>query len=106
MKTESEETDLFDVFSLPEIHKNHFLKIIWQGQYFDKRSLKLSNGDSFEVINPGKFNMEQPNSFLDAKIKIENNLWVGKVELYEKTSDLIVQKPLNNKNEDKVLLYV
>lgn len=106
MKTEGEETDLFDVFSLPEIHKNHFLKIIWQGQYFDKRLLKLDNGDRFEVISPGKFNMDQPNSFLDAKIKIENNLWVGKVELYEKTSDLIVQKPLNNKNEDTVLLYV
>jgi hypothetical protein len=106
MKSEYEETDLFDVFSLPEIHKNHFLKCIWQGQYFDKRSLTLENGDKFEIINPGKFNMDQPNSFLEAKIKIENTLWVGKVELYAKTSDLIVQKPLHNQSEDKVLLYV
>jgi hypothetical protein len=97
---------LFDVSSLSEIHKNHFLKSIWQGQYFDKRSLKLDNGDRFEVINPGKFNMNQPNSFLEAKIKIENTLWVGKVELYAKTSELIVQKPLINKSEDTVLLYV
>jgi hypothetical protein len=60
------------------------LQFLWQFQYFNKQALILDNGDIFQVIHPGRYNTNQGPDFLEAKIKIENTLWVGHVELHLK----------------------
>lgn len=82
------------------------LQYIWQYQHFTKQSLKLDNGDEFQVVHPGQYNADKERTFLDAKIIIAGTLWVGNIELYLKTSDLIRHRLQPNHINDNILLYV
>lgn len=106
MKCEIDDDELSGVFSLPEEFKNHFLTSLWRDQFFDRRTITLDNGERFEVIHPGKPNINPPNIFLEAKLKIKNTLCIGTVEIFTKTSELIAQKRLPKQSEGNLLLYV
>jgi len=82
------------------------LQYIWQFQYFNKQALILDNGDVFQVIHPGRYNTNQGPDFLEAKIKIEDTLWVGHVELHIKTSDWFRHAHQLDRNYDNVVLHV
>jgi hypothetical protein len=82
------------------------LQFLWQFQYFNKEALILDNGDTFQVIHPGRYNTNQGPDFLEAKIKIENTLWVGHVELHLKTSDWYRHAHQLDRNYDNVVLHV
>lgn len=82
------------------------LQYLWQFQYFNKDRLVLDNGDTFQVIHPGRYNTNQGPDFLEAKIKIENTLWVGHVEIHVKTSDWYKHAHQFDRNYDNVVLHV
>lgn len=82
------------------------LQYLWQFQYFNKHSLILDNGDEFQVIHPGRLNTNQGPDFLEAKIKIEDTLWVGHVELHIKTTDWFKHAHQLDRNYDNVILHV
>jgi hypothetical protein len=82
------------------------LQYIWQFQYYNKQALALDNGDPVQVIHPGRYNTNQGPDFLEAKIKIENTLWVGHVELHLKTSDWFKHAHHLDRNYDNVVLHV
>ncbi|THU32511.1 DUF2851 family protein [Niastella caeni] len=82
------------------------LQYIWQFQYFNKEALILDNGDAFQVIHPGRYNTNQGPDFLEAKIRIEDTLWVGHVELHLKTSDWFRHAHQFDRNYDNVILHV
>ncbi|MEI9809685.1 MAG: DUF2851 family protein [Bacteroidota bacterium] len=64
------------------------LQFIWQFQYFNKSDLATISGESVRVIFPGRYNTNQGPDFSDAKIRIDNTIWAGAVELHIKTSEL------------------
>jgi len=82
------------------------LQYLWQFQYFNKQSAILDNGDEMWVIHPGRFNANQGPDFLQARIKIENTLWIGHVELHVKTSDWFRHAHQHDRNYDNVVLHV
>jgi hypothetical protein len=82
------------------------LQYLWQFQYYNKQSSILDNGDTFQVIHPGRFNTNQGPDFLEARIKIEDTLWVGHVELHVKTSDWFRHAHQFDRNYDNVVLHV
>jgi hypothetical protein len=82
------------------------LQYLWQFQYFNKQALILDNGDAFQVIHPGRYNTNQGPDFLEAKIRIEDTLWVGHVELHIKTSDWFRHAHQLDRNYDNVVLHV
>ena len=82
------------------------LQYLWQFQYYNKQALILENGDEFMVIHPGRYNTNQGPDFLEAKIKIEDTLWVGHVELHLKTSDWFKHAHQLDRNYDNVVLHV
>jgi hypothetical protein len=82
------------------------LQYLWQFQYFNKDGRVLDNGDTFQVIHPGRYNTNQGPDFLEAKIKIENTLWVGHVELHVRTSDWFRHAHQFDRNYDNVVLHV
>jgi hypothetical protein len=82
------------------------LQYLWQFQYYNKQSSMLDNGDTFQVIHPGRFNSNQGPDFLEAKIRIEDTLWVGHVELHVKTSDWFRHAHQFDRNYDNVVLHV
>jgi hypothetical protein len=82
------------------------LQYLWQFQYYNKQSSILDNGDTFQVIHPGRFNTNQGPDFLEAKIRIEDTLWVGHVEVHVKTSDWFKHAHQFDRNYDNVVLHV
>jgi hypothetical protein len=82
------------------------LQYLWQFQYYNKQSSILDNGDTFQVIHPGRFNTNQGPDFLEARIRIEDTLWVGHVEVHVKTSDWFKHAHQFDRNYDNVVLHV
>ena len=82
------------------------LQYIWQFQYFNKSHLQTSDAQTVQVIQPGIYNTNQGPDFLNAKIKIDNTIWAGSIELHINTSDWEQHKHSLDKNYNNVILHV
>lgn len=63
------------------------LHYIWKHKIFPLRELRTTDGRTVEVLNPGIHNTDAGPDFIDAKVKLDDTVWVGNVELHIKTSD-------------------
>jgi len=82
------------------------LQYIWQFQYFNKKELQLSNGETLLIIDPGQWNVHQGPDFLQATIKIGETRWIGNVELHVQASDWFRHSHQHDKNYNSVILHV
>ncbi len=82
------------------------LQFIWQFQYFNNMELQTTDHEHVTVIQPGKLNTNQGPDFLEAKVRIGNNIWVGNLELHIYTSDWIKHRHDRDKNYANVILHV
>ncbi len=62
-------------------------QFLWQFQYFNKKELQTTSGENLQIIFPGNHNSNQGPDFLQAKIKIDDTVMVGNVELHLFSSD-------------------
>ncbi len=86
--------------------KEDFLYYIWKNQLFNFQELKDTQGAPLEVIHTGIRNGDSGPDFLHAKIKIEDILWSGSVEIHVKTSDWIKHAHQNDEAYKNVVLHV
>jgi hypothetical protein len=82
------------------------LQYIWQFQYFNRNDLETTNGETLDILQPGKFNTHQGPDFLEARIKIEENIWVGNIELHVNACDWHRHAHANDPNYRNVILHV
>ncbi len=67
---------------------NEFLfQYLWKNALFNPVSLKTTEREAVTVLHPGWQNTNEGPDFMEAKIKIDNTIWVGNVELHLHTSD-------------------
>lgn len=64
-----------------------FIHYVWKHRLFPLNELKTTNGELVEVIDVGLYNRNNGPDFFNAKIKIGGTLWVGNVEIHERSSD-------------------
>ena len=88
--------------NLPE----EFLQYIWESRLFYTESLKTSNGENVNIIDVGKRNSDSGPDFFNAKVKIENTIWAGNIEIHKKSSDWKKHKHQTDKAYDSVILHV
>ncbi|MDQ6757833.1 MAG: DUF2851 family protein [Bacteroidota bacterium] len=86
--------------------KEKLLQYIWQFQYFNKNELTTTNGELLRIIHQGNFNTSQGPDFTEAKIKIDNTMLVGNIELHVKSSDWNLHNHSSDKNYGNVVLHV
>ena len=60
---------------------------VWKHKMYPLRELNTTFGEPIDVIDTGLYNRNAGPDFFNAKIKIDNTLWVGNVEIHEKASD-------------------
>lgn len=86
--------------------KEEFLYYVWQFQLFS--NVKLLTVDNLEVIikKVGERNLNSGPDFLNVQLLIDNQLWVGNVEMHLKSSDWYVHNHENDSNYDAVILHV
>ncbi len=82
------------------------LHFIWQGQKFPLRDAVSTQGLPIKVINTGKPNSLSGPDFLYAKVCIDDQEWVGHVELHVKSSDWYIHQHHKDAAYDNVILHV
>jgi len=78
--------------------KEEFLHYIFESQ-------KLSNSE-FEIISSGQQNLDAGPDFFNAKIKIDNMVWVGNVEIHLRSSDWYKHSHHKDKAYDNIILHL
>lgn len=82
------------------------LQFIWQFQYFNRQALKTTQGETLEIISPGQLNHNQGPDFKQARIKINDVLWAGDVELHIQSSAWLQHQHHTDENYSKIVLHV
>jgi hypothetical protein len=82
------------------------LQYIWQFQYFNKNELTAVTGEALQIIFQGSYNSNQGPDFSEAKIKIDNTILAGNIELHIKTSGWEKHKHQHDSNYNNVALHI
>ncbi|WP_346862980.1 DUF2851 family protein [uncultured Draconibacterium sp.] len=83
-----------------------FLQYIWENRHFYTEKLRTTDKQPLEILNPGKRNSDSGPDFFNAKIKIDNTIWAGNIEIHKKASDWEKHNHNTNKAYDSVILHV
>jgi hypothetical protein len=82
------------------------LQFIWQFQYFNKNALTTVDGSSLTILHPGQFNCNQGPDFSEARIKLNNTIWAGNIEIHIRASQWHTHHHTNDSNYSSVILHV
>lgn len=82
------------------------LQYIWKHKLFDTTQCYTTSGEKISIVSLGEQNFNSGPDFFNAKIKIDNTLWAGCVEIHLKSSDWIKHHHQNNKEYSNVILHV
>jgi|SRR5688572_21697717 len=82
------------------------LQYIWQFQYYNKNELNTTSGEDLVIIHPGNYNTHQGPDFLEGRIRIGGNTWIGNIELHVNESDWHRHQHSLDKNYNNVILHV
>ena len=63
------------------------LHYIWANRIFPATEMRTTDGRLLEVLDVGQHNRNQGSDFFNAKISLDGTLWVGNVEIHEKSGD-------------------
>jgi hypothetical protein len=86
--------------------KEDFLHYIWKYKLFDTSNLLSQNDEQIEVINFGIHNTDAGPDFFNGKIKINQTIWAGNIEIHINSSDWVKHKHQIDKAYDNVILHV
>ncbi len=90
----------------PEIIPEEFLQYIWENRLFSADNMKTVIGEELEIINVGKRNTDSGPDFFNAKIKIDDTIWVGNIEIHKNASEWNKHNHQSNKAYNNVILHV
>ncbi len=82
------------------------LQFIWKFQYVQLSDMKTIQGEKIVIINKGNHNENQGPDFLNAKIKIDNTILVGNIELHVQSTDWYKHKHESDVNYHNVILHI
>ena len=86
--------------------KENLLHFVWKLKLFSVNHLKSTNAEIIEIISAGTENLNSGPDFLNAKLKINNQLWAGNVEIHLNSSDWYAHNHESDENYDSVILHV
>ena len=82
------------------------LHYVWKHKILPLKTLRTTSGQLVEVIDPGLQNINAGPDFFNAKLKIDDTLWVGNVEIHTQASDWMRHGHNRDRSYDTVILHV
>jgi len=82
------------------------LHYVWQHRLLPAAPLLTDDGRRAEVIDPGLHNSDAGPDFFNAKVRLGDTLWVGNVEIHERSSDWYRHGHDADAAYDNVVLHV
>lgn len=86
--------------------KEDFLHYIWKYQLLDFSRIQTVQNEPVQVIFPGIHNHDSGPDFLNAKLRIDDQVWVGTVEIHLNSSHWYWHQHEIDENYDAVILHV
>lgn len=83
-----------------------FLQYVWKFQRFISHPLTCANGQSIDVIKTGIHNFNAGPDFLNSRVRIDDTVWVGNVEIHINGSDWYRHHHDKDPAYDNVILHV
>lgn len=82
------------------------LQYVWKHKLFPLKELETTDGFKVEVIDSGQQNMDAGPDFFNAKVKINGTLWVGNVEIHDRSSHWYLHHHEIDEKYNNVILHV
>ena len=82
------------------------LHYCWKHKLFPLKQLTTTDGQTVDVIDTGLHNADAGPDFLNAKVKIDDTVWVGNVEIHVKSSDWYAHRHEHDAAYNNVILHV
>lgn len=82
------------------------LHYVWKHKLFPLGELQTTDGLAVEVIDVGLHNANSGPDFFNAKVKVGGTMWVGNVEIHDRSSDWYVHRHEQDAAYDNVILHV
>ena len=82
------------------------LHYTWKHKLYPLKELTTSDGQRVEIVDPGLHNRNTGPDFFNAKIRIGSTMWVGNVEIHDKSSDWYQHGHDKDSRYDNVVLHV
>lgn len=86
--------------------QERLLHFIWQNKLFNTKNLETCCGSQLQIIDFGKYNNDGGPDFWNAKIKIDDVVLVGNIELHIHASDWKKHLHQKDKKYETVILHV
>ncbi|UKT66098.1 DUF2851 family protein [Pedobacter mucosus] len=83
-----------------------FLHYVWQFRLFDFKDLQTADGENLSVIHQGFLNRNAGPDFSNGKIKINETVWAGNIEIHVKSSDWLKHNHQLDESYENVILHV
>jgi len=83
-----------------------FLHFVWKFQKFSSHKLVSVNREVIRIFTTGQHNNDSGPDFFNAKISLDDQVWVGNIELHKKSSDWFAHHHDLNPEYDNVILHV
>jgi len=65
----------------------HIIQFIWKNRLYSEKSLKTTCGCDLGIINPGEQNFHAGPDFFNARVRLDQIIWAGNVEVHVRASD-------------------
>jgi hypothetical protein len=82
-----------------------FFHYIWKFRLIDGE-LKTTEGELVTIIKPGKLNRDAGPDFFDARIKLDNTIWAGNIEVHVYASDWDKHGHQHDERYHNIILHV
>jgi len=82
------------------------LQYLWNFKVFKHFDFKDIEGNSVEILDFGKWNTDSGPDFLSARIKVNDLIFAGNIELHVKSSDWIFHNHSSDPNYQNIILHV
>lgn len=82
------------------------LYYIWKHLYFKLHALLTTDGEPVSIVEPGIRNQNAGPDFLQAKVRIEETIWIGQVEMHVYASDWDLHNHSVDPAYNNVILHV
>ncbi len=82
------------------------LHYCWKHKLFPLHPLRTTDGRPVEVVDPGLHNRDAGPDFFNAKVRIDGTMWVGNVEIHDRSSDWYLHGHDHDAHYDNVVLHV
>jgi len=86
--------------------REDLLQFIWRYLYFNQSHLATESGEPLQILSTGELNTDAGPDFRNARIRLNNMLREGPVELHIKASDWDRHGHAGDPNYKKVILHV